>query len=234
MSMDFRQYVASHSEEIYSKIMGYLPMREPTEHYKIVREYSERRGSYRRPGLLMLTGQMFGAKIENLILPAAAMQLSEDWILMHDDIEDDSELRRGKPALHKIYGTPLAINAGDAAHIAMWKMLKDNTDAVGIEIGDKLFEKFYDMLLYTVEGQYIETNFIYNTRSLADANENLYLRIVASKTCYYTLYGPMQLGSIVAGQRDEVQSILKEIGSPSGVAFQIMDDVLDMTADEKV
>src|SRR5579864_3261864 len=114
--MDFKEYVSKHKSKIHSKIMDYLPLKEPLGHYKIAREYSDRQGSYRRPGLLMLTGQLFGAKMEDLILPAAAMQTSEDWILIHDDIEDNSELRRGMPALHRIYGTELAINAGDAVH----------------------------------------------------------------------------------------------------------------------
>jgi geranylgeranyl pyrophosphate synthase len=232
--MNFKEYIAKHKPIIHSKIMQYLPLKEPLEHYKIAREYGERQGGYRRPGLVMLTGQLFGAKPEDLLLPSAAMQASEDWILIHDDIEDNSELRRGMPALHKIYGIELAINAGDAVHISMWKMLKDHVERVGLKKGMPLLDKFYDMLELTVEGQFIETNFIYNTRSIAEGSENLYLRIAASKTCYYSLYGPMQLGAIAAGKKGEVLNVLKQIGSPAGVAFQMVDDILDMTADEKV
>ncbi len=231
--MEFKEYVSGYKDEIYSKIMEYLPMKEPEEHYRMVREYGERRGNYRRPGLLMLTGEMFGSTHERLILSAAAMQMSEDWILIHDDVEDDSELRRGKSALHKIYGKELAINAGDAVHIAMWRMLKDNMLSLGPELGNKVYEKFYDMLEYTVEGQYIETNFIFNTRSLAKASEELYFRIVEGKTCYYSVYGPMQIGAIVAGIYPSALKIIKDIGEPAGVAFLIVDDILDMTADEK-
>ncbi len=233
ISMDFKDYIDLHKESIYSKIMEYLPLKEPTGHYKIVREYSERRGNYRRPGLLMLCGELFGATTQNLVLPAAAMQLSEDWILIHDDIEDDSELRRGKPALHRIYGNEIAINAGDAAHIAMWKMLKDNMVQAGSVLGGRLFDKFYNMLEYTVAGQYIDTNFIFNVRNMKDATESLYLRIIDSKTCYYSIYGPMQLGAIAAGQDGKTLELLKKIGEPAGKAFQIIDDILDMTADEK-
>lgn len=232
--MNFKEYVESHKEEIYSKIMEYMPIKEPVQHYKIAREYSERKGSYRRPGFLILTGQMYGAKIKDLVLPAAAMQTSEDWILIHDDIEDDSDLRRGMPALHKLYGSEVAINAGDAVHIAMWRMLRDYIAKAGMKNGLRLFDKFYDMLEYTVEGQYVETNFIHNVKSLDDATVDFYLRIAGSKTCYYTVYGPMQLGAIVAGRNDETLNMLKEIGHPVGVAFQIIDDVLDMTGDEKV
>ena len=176
---------------------------------------------------------MFGAPKEELMLPAAAMQLSEDWILIHDDIEDNSELRRGKPALHKIYGNEIAINAGDAVHIAMWRMLKDNMISMGTEQGNRIFEKFYNMLEYTVEGQYLENNFIYNIRNLSKVDEDFYFRVANGKTCYYSVYGPMQIGAMIAGKDDGTLSMMRTIGEPVGMAFQIVDDILDMTADEK-
>lgn len=230
----FKEYVSKYRDSVYSKIMEYLPLKEPEAHYRMVRDYSERMGSYRRAGFILLTGEMFGEKPENLFLPAAAMQMSEDWILIHDDIEDNSESRRGKPALHKIHGNELAINAGDAVHISMWKALKDYMVSAAGQRGSRLFDTFYDMLERTVEGQYLETNFILNSKSLSKASEKLYLDIVSSKTCYYTVYGPMQLGAIAAGASDAKLHALREIGYPAGVAFQIIDDVLDMTADEKV
>jgi geranylgeranyl diphosphate synthase type II len=232
--MNFKEYIESHKVEIYSEIMKYLPVKPPYEHYMIAREYSERQGSYRRPGLLMLCGEMFGAKKSELLLPSAAMQISEDWILIHDDVEDDSEMRRGKPALHKLYGKEIAINAGDAVHLAMWKIVKDYMEKAGAKSGGRFFDYFYNMLQYTVEGQFVETNFIYNTRDLSKATEELYYRIIGSKTCFYSVYGPMQLGAIVAGQDAETLKILQDIGSPAGIAFQITDDILDMMADEKV
>ncbi|MEM3839440.1 MAG: polyprenyl synthetase family protein [Candidatus Micrarchaeaceae archaeon] len=230
--MNFKEYIELNRNSIYSAIMGYLPLKEPVEHYKVVRDYSERMGSYRRPGLLMLCGEMFGATREELLLPAAAMQMSEDWILIHDDIEDDSEMRRGKPALHKLYGQAIALNAGDAAHIAMWFMLKDYIAKAGLAKGLALFDKFYDMLRFTVEGQYLDINFM-RTHEMASATESMYNRIVESKTCYYTVYGPMQLGALIAGRPESDLNMLKEIGEPAGIAFQLVDDILDMTADEK-
>ena len=97
-----------------------------------------------------------------------------------------------------------------------------------------MYEKFYNMLEYTVEGQYIENKFIHNTKDLKQATEDLYYRILDSKTCYYTVYGPMQIGAIAAGQTGETLDILRDIGRNTGIAFQIQDDILDMIADEKV
>ncbi len=232
--MNFKEYIELHRNEVYSKICEYVKIKDPIEHYKMVRDYIDRQGSYRRPGLLMLSGEVFGANKEELVTPAAAMQLSEDWILVHDDAEDDSELRRGKPALHRMHGIEQAINVGDAGHAAMWRMVKDHLLSAGMEKGNRFYEKFYDMIEYTVEGQYIDTNFFVNIRDLKKASEDLYFRIVESKTCYYSVYGPLQLGAIVANADQKTMGMLKDIGAPAGRAFQIIDDVLDMTADEKL
>ena len=230
--MNFKEYIEANRTAVYSEIMKYLPLKDPLEHYRIVREYSERMGSYRRPGLLMLCGEMFGAKKEDLFLPAAAMQASEDWMLIHDDIEDDSEMRRGKPALHKLYGSEISLNAGDAVQMTMWKMIEDYIIKTGSERGAPIFDKFYDMLEFTVEGQYLDINFM-RSHELRSATESMYYRIVESKTCYYTVYGPMQLGAMVAGKSGPELEMLKDIGKPAGVAFQLVDDILDMIADEK-
>ena len=232
--MNFKEYIEIHRPSIYSKICEYVPLKEPIEHHKIMRDYIDRKGNYRRPGLVMLTGQIFGAKPEELIIPAAAEQLSEEWILMQDDAEDDSELRRGMPAAQRLYGWVHTVNATNTGQMAMWRMLKDYMKDFGIERGNRVYEKFYDMIQYTIEGQYIENKFIYDTKDLKQATEDLYFRILDSKTCYYTVYGPMQIGAIAANQTGKVLDMLKEIGWNAGIAFQIMDDILDMTGDEKV
>ena len=66
--MNFKEYIELHREGIYSKICEYVPVKEPVEHHAIMRDYVDRQGSYRRPGLVMLTGQLFGAKPEDLIV----------------------------------------------------------------------------------------------------------------------------------------------------------------------
>ncbi|MGC8699818.1 MAG: polyprenyl synthetase family protein [Candidatus Micrarchaeia archaeon] len=231
--MNFKEFIEMHRQKVYNTICSYVPIKEPRQFYTIARDYIDRQGSYRRPGLVLLSGLLFGASLEELTLPAAAEQLSEDWILMQDDCEDDSDLRRGKPAIQKLYGWVHAINASNLGHMAMWRMLFDYAMKYGPEKGKRLYNKFYDMLEYTVEGQHIENEFIHYTKNLAKADENLYYRIADSKTCYYTVYGPLQLGAIVAGQSDEILEKFKEVGKNAGIAFQITDDILDMVGDEK-
>ena len=231
--MDFREYVESNRKAINSKILEYLPSGEPKEYSGMVRDYTERQGKYVRPSLLMLCGEMFGVDRVDMVLPAAIMQLSEDWILMHDDVEDDSELRRGRPALHRIYGTELAINAGDAAHLAMWEMVGDYLKRVGMEKGMKFYYWLAKVLDSTVVGQYLDIKFTKDIRQVGKAGEEMYFDIVEKKTGCYSVYGPMQLGAIVAGKDAKTLDALKAIGSPAGTSFQIIDDVLDITSSEK-
>ena len=231
--MDFSEYISRHREQIRLKIFEYFRGEGPPGYSEIIRDYSERQGKYVRPGLLMITGQMLGAKSDELIIPAAAMQLSEDWILIHDDIEDDSEMRRGKPALHKIYGCEHAINAGDGAHLLMWQMLRDYLEEYGIKRGLSLFDMFSKILTATVEGQYLDIDFAKRIKEIGKADEKMYYGIVERKTSCYSVYGPMQLGATVAGADQKILDLFKKIGIEAGNAFQIMDDVLDFTADEK-
>ncbi len=231
--MNFKEFADRCREPVYKKICEYIRIKEPVGHYKIMRDYIDRQGKYRRPGLLLLTANMYGATMEEAILPAAAMQLSEDWILMQDDWEDDSELRRGQPAAHRIYGPVHTVNATNTGQMAMWKMLKDYIIQAGLPTGGAVYDKFYQMLEYTVEGQYVENHFIHDIKDLSKADADLYFRIAKGKTCFYTIYGPMQLGALTRGARPADLEKLKEIGEAAGIAFQIVDDILDMTADEK-
>jgi geranylgeranyl diphosphate synthase type II len=229
----FKDFVEAHRASIYNKICEYVPIKDPIEHYKIMRDYIDRQGKYRRPGLVLLTAYLYGATLKDAILPAAAEQLSEDWILMQDDIEDDADLRRGKPAAQKIYGWVHAMNASNTGQMAMWKMLNDYVKERGPERGGAVYDKFYDMLSYTVEGQYIENEFIHHVKDLSKVDESFYLRIADSKTCYYTVYGPMQIGALTGNGSETDLKILKQMGYNAGIAFQITDDILDMVADEK-
>ncbi len=200
-------------------------------HKQMVSEYPERKGKYLRPTLLVLTALAMGFSESKSLLTAAAMQTSEDWILNHDDIEDDSLERRGKPALHKIYGKELAINAGDGLHILMWKMLRDNLKGIGVEKGLKIFDEFQRMLQRTVLGQTVEIKWTQEGKT--DLTDEDILFILESKTGYYTIAGPMRLGAILAGATKKQLADIYEFGKILGRSFQIVDDLLDLTSDFK-
>jgi len=209
--------------------VNYKYKKEVDFHLEIVSDYPRRMGKYLRPSLLLLTCQGMGGKIKNAINTAAAMQISEDWILNHDDIEDDSNNRRGSPSLHKIYGNELAINAGDALHMIMWKVLIDNFKILDLKLATKISEEFYTMMSRTVLGQEIELKWSKENRfDLSDEDNFL---ILESKTGYYTIAGPMRLGAIIAGASKKELEIIYRFGVLLGRSFQIVDDLLDLTSD---
>ena len=198
-------------------------------HRQIVSEYPSRLGKYFRPGLLLLTAQAMGVKLDTALNTAAAMQISEDWILNHDDIEDDSPDRRGKPALHKMYGIELAINAGDALHLIMWQVLSNNFQTLESKLAVRIIDEFGLMLNRTVLGQGIELKWALDNRfDLSD--EDNYL-VLESKTGYYTIAGPMRLGAILANATDNQLDTIFKFGVLLGRSFQIIDDLLDLTSD---
>jgi len=191
-------------------------------HSQLVSDYPLRKGKYLRPTLVLNTALGMGSSLELSLPVAAAMQLSEEWILIHDDIEDDSEQRRGLPALPKLYSPALAINAGDALHVIMWK-------AIGDINNKKIFEEFYQLLNRTTLGQTIDIKWT-SENKLDITDEDVFL-ILESKTCYYTISGPMRLGAILAGATEDDLTTIYKFGTNLGRSFQIIDDVLDITSD---
>ncbi len=198
-------------------------------HQKIVAEYPERKGKYVRPSLTLLTAGAMGFSEKKAIQTAAAMQISEDWILNHDDIEDNSLERRGQPALHRLYGSNLAINAGDGLHVLMWKVLIDNAKIIGQQKASQILEEFVRMLNRTVLGQTVEIKWTEENRTRMTDSDVFF--ILESKTSYYTIAGPMRLGAILAGATPKQLEVIYEFGRYLGRAFQIRDDLLDLTSD---
>lgn len=229
----FLGFTAEHRSLIRDEIFKYLL--NPAElnqskshlikHYEMLYDYPNRGGKYIRPSLLLLTTMACGGRILDAIKSAAAMEVSEDWILIHDDFQDKSLQRRGKPALHIIYGNELAVNAGDALHIMMWRILLENSKLHSPEITYQLFYEMNDFLNITCEGQYLELNYVKNNMHISAEQ---YFEIIDRKTSWYTIIGPMRLGAIHAGANQDIMYGLVKFGLPLGRAFQIHDDWLNI------
>ncbi len=200
-------------------------------HETIVADYPKRKGKYLRPTLVLLTAQTMGFSEKKALKTAAAMQISEDWILAHDDIEDDSLERRGKPTLHRLYSKELALNAGDALHIVMWKVLGENLKILGEKKGLAIYNEFVTMLGRTIFGQTAEIKWTQENK--IDLKDKDVFFILESKTAYYTIAGPMRLGAILAGASKKQLELIYQFGQYLGRCFQIKDDLLDLTSDFK-
>ncbi len=229
----FLEFLADHRETIRREIFEYL--KDPSklnenelplkEHYEMLYDYPSRGGKYVRPGLLLLTTLACNGKIADALKTAAAMELSEDWILIHDDFQDKSLQRRGKASLPQIYGDELAVNAGDALHIIMWRIMLDNSKHHTPELTYKLFLEMNNFLNITCEGQFLELIYVKNRQHITAEQ---YFEVIDRKTCWYTTIGPMRLGALHAAARAETLDGLVKFGLPLGRAFQIHDDWLNI------
>lgn len=191
-------------------------------YWKINLDYPTRKSKYLRPTLLRLIASSLRVNTQLVFQAGAAMQISEEWILIHDDIEDNSDERRGLPTLHKIYGNELAINAGDSLMTIMWKVIVDTKN-------QELIDEFYKILMRTTLGQGIEI-IGKNDRQISD---DKYFFYADSKSGYYSMAGPMRLGAIVAKANTKQLEKITYFGLHLGRCFQLVDDVLDYEQDKK-
>jgi len=205
------------------------PIQEIDLLYRMQRDYPERPAKGLRPLLCVTTCRAFGGAEDDALLTAACIEILHNWVLIHDDIEDASELRRGEPALHRKYDEPLAINAGDALHARMWGCLLGNRERLGAQTCLQIMEEFSRMVNATTEGQHMELAWVVGKRW--DLDESDYLRMVGRKTAWYTVTGPCRLGAIIASAEVGDLEKLVDFGLKLGVGFQIQDDILNLVGD---
>ena len=228
----FGTFVSSYKDAIYESIAAYMPHSGNEVFDRIVRDYVDRKGQYRRPAYLLLWSALYGGNADDALLPAAAQQASEDWILMHDDWLDSNTLRRGKPAAHILYGPEYAVNGGDALHTIMWKIAVDAASHLDAAKSKRYLDKFYDMLLTTCEGQQLDMSLTRDRSDITKFTIDDYYKSIHAKSAYYSVYGPMQIGGIFADAPEEKIDAIKSYGVPTGLAFQMKDDILDCVSTE--
>ncbi|MBI3840637.1 MAG: polyprenyl synthetase family protein [Thaumarchaeota archaeon] len=207
------------------------PVREVDLLYNMMRDYPARPAKGMRPFLCVTTCRAAGGTEESALLTAACIELFQHWILIHDDIEDGSELRRGEPSLHRKYGDALALNAGDALHARMWGALLLNQKTLGADATLRIMGEFSRMVNETTEGQHMELGWVRSRRW--DLGEKDYFEMCTKKTSWYTVATPCRLGATVAGASSEVLDAVQNFGVKLGVAFQIQDDALNLVGDQK-
>jgi geranylgeranyl diphosphate synthase type II len=196
-----------------------------------LRDYPERGGRSMRATLCIVVARAFGAKLEDALDSAAALEMLHNAFLVHDDIEDDSEVRRGRPALHVLHGVPIAINVGDALSILSLQPLLRNKSRLGARLALGIFEETERMARETVEGQAIELG--WRQSNATNLTEDDYLRMVLKKTCWYTTIFPIRVGALIGARSGLDPEQFIRFGFFVGAAFQIQDDLLNLIGDEK-
>lgn len=183
-----------------------------------------------RPMLVLLSCEACGGNPEHALPAAVAVELLHNFSLIHDDIEDRDELRRGRPTLWAVWGDAQAINAGDAmfamAHQAMEELSERDVTA-GRAL--QALRAFDQMCVELTIGQYLDLGF--ETRSSVTAAE--YMRMISGKTAEL-VRASCALGAIIAGASSNQIAALGEFGQQVGLSFQLQDDVLGIWGDPSV
>lgn len=237
------ELLRSNKQQLDRAILNFLPTSSSTaeisDMYDMMRDYPSRGGKGLRGTACLLWCELFGGNRTDALTTASALELFQNWILIHDDIEDQSDLRRGQPALHRKVGVELAINAGDALHGKMWELLLRNRNVLSPSLTLNILTEFAMMLNATTEGQQMELSWCKQNRW--DISEDDYFLMVTKKAAWYTCITPARLGVLIAGENtgqarsNNFNHLLNDIidfGTKLGISFQIIDDVLNLMGEE--
>jgi len=200
----------------------------PKELYGLMRDYPLRGGKHIRPFLCLQAAEVLGGKAEDALSFALAAELLHNFSLVHDDIEDKSETRRGEPCLHLLHGDALAINAGDGLFALAFQVL--HSAELPAEKVCEASALLADTATEMCEGQSLDIAW-QNEKHIPSEKE--YFGMVYEKTGTL-LAASLELGAIAAGGNEKDREILHDFGSSLGIAFQIQDDILDLVGDESV
>ncbi len=228
----FHAQLSNYRDQTLAGLLSAVPQREPQRYlYAPLTSYLSRSGKSIRPALCLATCRALGGDASDALASATAIEMLHNAFLVHDDIEDESELRRGLPTLHAEHGVPIAINAGDMLTALSVRMLRENLPALGQTLTSRVYDEFEHMMQESLEGQAMELGWVRDNR--CDLTDDDYLRMVLKKTCWYSFIHPCRIGALI-GTRDGVDlDRFNRFGSYLGTAFQIQDDLLNLTGDER-
>ena len=181
-----------------------------------------------RPVLALLGAEAVGGRPEDALSAGIAIELFQSAALIHDDIADESELRRGEPCLYREQGVGVATNMGDLALTQVFETVLADT---ALPEGRKpaVLRELVRMERHTLEGQALDLGWARDGRW--DVTPDDYLYMVESKTAWYTCACPLYLGATCAGAPHEAAAGLLEAGRRAGIAFQLQDDLLNLVGD---
>jgi geranylgeranyl diphosphate synthase, type II len=195
---------------------------EPKGLYEPINYILDLGGKRLRPSLAILSAALFTKEVDKAIPAAMALEIFHNFTLLHDDIMDKADVRRGKATAHKIWNENTSILSGDAAMILAYDQLKKLPDNQFL----KAFMVFNQTAIEVCEGQQYDMDF--ETR--ADVSLDEYLEMIRLKTSVL-IAASMQIGAIVAEASETDQHALYELGENLGMAFQLQDDYLDVYSD---
>ncbi len=220
-------------EKVASMVDGYIYARvkgSPEQLYDASLHLIRAGGKRLRPFIVVTVAQMLGEPAEKALPFAAAVELVHNFTLIHDDIMDRDEMRRGVPTVHKLWGEAMAITAGDLLFAKAFEVLTDALDhGVPAERVTRAVETLARATVVIAEGQAMDMMF----EDRDDVTLDEYLEMVYRKTGAL-FEASAVLGGLTATGEEPVLNSLAEYGRNLGIAFQIRDDILGLIGDEKV
>ena len=204
----------------------------PAELYEPINYALSVGGKRLRPVFMLLACQAFGGDVERTMAAAIALETFHNYTLLHDDLMDNADVRRGKPTVHKRWDANVAILSGDAMlELAYGRMYQALSQADGIAetARQSAFRLFLETTLQVSEGQQYDMNFEHRL----DVTLNEYFEMIRLKTGVLIACA-LEMGALVGGATREQADKLYQYGLQIGSAFQLQDDYLDVFGDAKV
>ena len=198
--------------------------REPKGLYAPIAYTMAAGGKRVRPQLAMIACGIFGGNEQEVAPAAMALEVFHNFTLLHDDVMDKAEVRRGRPTVHIQWNENTAILSGDQMMIEAYKLLAE----VPADKLHKVLHLFNKMATEICEGQQYDVDF----ESQEHVTIEEYLKMIRLKTSVL-LATALQIGSYLAGANEAQQEALYQFGINVGLAFQIQDDILDVWGDPK-
>ena len=219
--------------EVRRAMLGSIPDGEPHQWlYQLVRSYPSRPGKAIRPALCLATCRAYGGSDQDAFPIAVAIEMLHNAFLVHDDVADGSERRRGRPTLPAAFGDALSLNAGDAMVVLANKLLRRHTRSLDPGLADRIFDEFDMMAMRTLEGQATELG--WRRDGVIGLSPEDYLNLILHKTCWYTTIHPLRVGALLGSGESAPLEAMVHFGFYLGAAFQIRDDLLNLTGDERI
>ncbi len=230
----FEDYLNCYADQVGELINNYIPKGTHPDMdrylYDPLLSYSQNGGKKHRPLICFAACMAVGGDAVRATTAAAAIEHFHTAALIHDDIADEAQLRRGEPCLHLTEGAGLAINMGDLALSLVNGTVMDD-DSLDDSIKVRVVTELVNMTRHTVEGQALDIGWARDGRY--DITPEDYLIMATHKTAHYSGAVPLAVGAIIGGGAEAEIEALRNYGLDTGLAFQIQDDVLNLIGAEE-
>ncbi len=223
--MDIKQWMETEAKHFTNSLLTYLPDGKPKKLYQAINHLPSAGGKRLRPVLSFLSCEAIGGTPSDTVPYGVALELIHTFTLIHDDLMDHDEERRGLPAVHTLFGEDTAILAGDALFAKAFEVASQTpvTDSILTVLTRNLSRMTQEIC----EGQQLDMDFEYRD----DVSENEFMKMIEKKTAKmfeYATYG----GALIGGANKREADALRHYGKNLGLAFQIWDDCLDLVGDD--